>query len=130
MTREAFAASVGAGTAVVLALLSALLAAGLNGCASPFARANCARFNLPAWNILICDDEAVNRHCHNQGRRFHSTWDDGRQLDASPIAGCWEPSRKAIVVGRSHLGSLPHEICHAEGLPIEVCAQRFPEVVR
>jgi hypothetical protein len=117
-----------------------VLLALLNGCAStPFSRANCERFRHNGYNVLACDDDAVGKHCARGSRdiviphKWHPAMaDNGKIVDYLPRA-CfhsrpWAFGRKPnIIIGRSHLICLSHEICHFEhpGRP-DYCENEYP----
>lgn len=99
----------------------------LIGCANiSYKSADCDRFRYKKFNILACDDESVNIHCHKDG----GTWDDGTPVDSRRIRGCYKYgifNRKGLIfIGRSYLGCLPHEICHAEGYEDKFCMDKYP----
>lgn len=99
----------------------------LSGCASsPWNRADCARRRHNGYNVLVCADEAAGQHCAKGSRdtvsphvRHVSHADNGKVLDYQPRA-CTEFRPMAfgrkpnIVIGRSYMDCLDHEIAHLE----------------
>ena len=106
--------------AISLAISGVLL---LTGCAT---YPDCRRSSYPGYNAMICPDKSVDRHC----RKSVTHWDDGTPVDSRVIRACFRkvsPWRKGVViVGESHQGCLPHEICHAQGLATDVCDKDYP----
>ena len=106
-------------------LIFILLAFNFAGCASsPWARADCLRIRQDRWNVLACSDAAVAGHC----KRICPTDDFGRPINYYPRA-CqdWFRGKPVIFIGRSHMGCLPHEICHVEHPDDDaMCAAKYP----
>lgn len=99
----------------------------LFGCAAPsFGAAGCKRYPYPRWNVLVCDDYAVDRHCH----KYVKNWDNGDPVDARVIRACHRKAswlRKGnIMIGESHLACLMHEIAHAEGMAQKQAMLEYP----
>lgn len=119
-----------------------ILAVLLSACATPgFKGADCDRFRFSGYNILACDDVAVGAYCAKGGRdlvkshvRAIPLADNGKVVDYAPRA-CFNPRGNAfgrkgnIIVGKSFMTAIPHELCHVEnpGNPA-MCEKLYPVV--
>lgn len=85
------------------------------GCVtSPWRSADCERHRMRGYDVLACNDDAVDHYCHKHGK----TWDDGTPLDSRRIRACahktWHGRRPKIFMGKSYMGCVLHEIAHLE----------------
>lgn len=111
-----------------------LLTLALSACAAPsFKAADCQRMRFDRWNVLICNDDSVSLHCMRLGQKYGGTTDQGNALGPMHASmGCWDArptwyGRKGnIIVGRSYVGCVGHEVCHAEGKPPTLCDRDYP----
>lgn len=125
-----------------------ILAIALMGCASlhpasqdssAFKNAHCIRYRYAEFNILACDDRAVGEYCRRgsqyttaDGTRHRDTQlaDNGKPVDYYPRACMSDKGfgrRPNVVVGRSHMDCVAHEICHIQ-YPADpaMCEAKFP----
>lgn len=99
----------------------------ISGCASnPFRKADCLRYRYGDYNILACNDDAVNHNCH----KYVKHWDNGKPMDDGFIRACYKPNkwgrRPNILIGKSYINCLPHELCHLEALDARICEKKYP----
>lgn len=113
--------------------LALLLILGASGCASPYAfrRADCVCYKHIAYNKCVCNDDAVDKNCSKRLIKGGSKRDDGLSFKDNPyfVRACaifYKFTKPTVVVGRSHQGCGDHEVCHIEGFPADVCAEKFP----
>lgn len=97
------------------------------GCATPsFKAADCVRYRHNSYNVLVCNDDSVNIHC-SKGQA-----DDGSKEKYFTRA-CLNPApesygrRPNIIIGKSYMGCIDHEICHLEHPQDPMfCMKKFP----
>lgn len=101
---------------LAILLLPVLL---LCACAStPWSRANCTRYRYPEFNVLVCDDGAVQANCEKWTRRAGGGLDDNGNVigPAYPFRACAHPAwfgrKPYVVVGRSYPSVILHELGH------------------
>lgn len=98
--------------------------------APSYKAADCDRFRFRNYNVLACDDESVGRHCKAVANKYGSLSDSGKPVTYHPRAchitrpGGRKPN---IVIGRSYMSCLAHEICHNEN-PWDAakCEREYP----
>ena len=116
-------------------MIEALLLGGalaLSGCGgrSVMNPGNCERYPYEGYNVLVCDDVAVANKCL---KRQHAKADiTGEPYRHDAIRACISRRpfgrKPVIMVGRSHLNCLLHEVGHYEhpGMPEAWVAARYP----
>lgn len=103
------------GGSVILALACVAVAflAACSALTPSYKTADCDRFRFRDYNVLACNDAAVGRHC----KRDATVTDTGEPVTYHPRA-CYIQrgfGRKAnIIIGKSYMACLPHEVCHNE----------------
>ena len=95
------------------------------GCAPTWR--DCKLYTFDDYKVMACDDGWAKEYCRGKCK----TADDGRQVDYYPRACAVNMNRAkgnpSVVIGRSYMDCLPHEICHIEGkLSAKECAAKFP----
>lgn len=92
------------------------------GCAStPWSRADCTRYRYPAFNVLVCNDQAVDSNCQKWTRRAvgsrYALDDNGNVIGTDySFRACahvaWFGRKPYATVGRSYPQTILHELGH------------------
>jgi hypothetical protein len=103
-----------------------------SGCSSVPIKADCYKFKYYNYNVIACEDSSVNKFCH----KICKTNDNGTPMTDRIIPACYDGRlvrislRPTIILAKSYLGCLPHELCHLEGRPAIECENKYPCIGR
>ena len=125
-----------------LALAAILLLSGCAVASIPWTQAHCLFYFHNGYRVASCDDDYVGRICRQRGKLADNGkpidyfpracengaaiyWRDVKKQDDSKLGG--GRAKAAILIGRSYMDCLDHEICHTENpLTPEMCEQKYP----
>jgi hypothetical protein len=95
------------------------------GCASTWR--DCKLYTFEKYKVMACEDDWAGKFCKGRCK----TTDMGKPVDYYPRACAVNMLKKkpSVVIGRSYMDCLPHELCHLENPTKDgaaMCARKFP----
>lgn len=94
----------------------------LTGCASTWR--DCKLYTFQKYKVMACEDNWAGDFCKGRCKMT----DMGKPVDYYPRACAVNLNKRkpSVVIGKSYMDCLPHEVCHIEGNDPKVCAKKYP----